>query len=116
MIQTKYKSKLSKSLAYPIGTEALNRELRGVPQIATLGVSYRASPDVRATKFLVTRLTRGRPGVKRRGVKRKGVKRKPVKREAVKRKVDGAPGCGGSPPAPLPAHEPQPGSHPVAPM
>jgi hypothetical protein len=51
MIRTEFRSKLANAFSYPIGAEVLSHGLNGVPQLSSLSISFRSSPDVSASAF-----------------------------------------------------------------
>src|SRR5882762_9302868 len=54
MIPTRYKSKLPKGLAYPIGAEALTTALADAPHAASLSVSFYGRPVWPGSRFRET--------------------------------------------------------------
>ena len=51
MIPTRYKSKLSRSLSYPLGAEAISSALAGAPHYSDLTLSFHDSPVWRGSDF-----------------------------------------------------------------
>ncbi len=51
MIPTRYKSKLPKTLSWPLGAQAISACLAGAPHVADLSLSFRDSPVWPASAF-----------------------------------------------------------------